>query len=592
MLLTDIPPALILILGGIAMLFAARRVRDVLTVLLPLLTLAQIWKLDSGDVVAFPFLAYELITIYVHPYTHIFSTVFALAALGGGIFAMHARNRQEMAAAYVYAGSAIGVTFAGDLLTMFIYWELMAVASTFVIWSAGTPEARRAGIRYALMHFLGGVLLMAGIAAHVFVTNVTVLPSFEFHPNEWMWTSSVFLDSEVYADFEGNLYLQSAGIWLMFVGILVNVAAPPFSAWLSDAYPESSPTGMVFLSAFTTKTAVFMLLSFFAGAELLIYIGVFMALYGLVMALLENNVRRILAYSIVNQVGFMVTGIGIGTHLALQGVAAHAFCHIIYKGLLLMSAGSIMYVTGKSTCTEQRGVYSKMKLTCICGVVGALTMAALPMTASFVSKSMISSAIGYAKLEWVWYALLASSAGVFVLVCLITLPWFAKTQDAEETMSTPAPQNMRWAMIGLAALCIVPGIFPQETLYLLLPGDMSDYNPHSLERWLTQIQLLLFSGLAFFICLPLLKRTDTTTLDFDWFYRRLLKGMLILLEKALMAGYTTILCAAQHLIRLFVARVAHLTAPSGIFAETKTLANTTLIVATLLAGYLLLYYYT
>jgi multicomponent Na+:H+ antiporter subunit D len=591
MLLTDIPPALILILGGISMLFAARRVRDVLTVLLPLLTLAQIWKLDSGDVVSIPFLAYELITIYVHPYTHIFSTVFALAALGGGIFAMHARNRQEMAAAYVYAGSAIGVTFAGDLLTMFIYWELMAVASTFVIWSAGTPQARRAGIRYALMHFLGGVLLMAGIAAHVYVTSVTVLPSFEFHPNEWMWTSSVFLDSEVYADFEGNLYLQSAGIWLMFVGILVNVAAPPFSAWLPDAYPESSPTGMVFLSAFTTKTAVFVLLSFFAGAELLIYIGVFMALYGIVMAILENNVRRILAYSIVNQVGFMVTGIGIGTHMALQGAAAHAFCHIIYKALLLMSAGSVIYMTGKHKCSELGGLYRTMKLTCICGIIGAMAISAFPMTSGFVSKSLISSAAGYENLEWVWYALLAASAGVF-LHAGIKFPWFVFFQKDSGLRPDDPPQNMRWAMIAFAAMCIIPGIFPQETLYFMLPGDVGGYDANTVEHVLTQLQLLLFSGLAFFICLPLLRRTETIVLDFDWIYRRLLKGMLILLEKAVMAGYTTILCAVQHLIRLFVARVAHLTAPGGIFAETKTLANTTLIVATLLAGYLLLYYYT
>lgn len=589
MLLTDIPPALIMILGGVLMLFVSRRVRDVLTVLLPLLTLAQIWKIDSGDVVAIPFLAYELITVYVHPYTHIFATVFALAALGGGIFAMHARNRQELAAAYVYAGSAIGVTFAGDLLTLFIFWEVMAIGSTFVIWSHGTPEARRAGMRYALMHFLGGVLLMAGIAAHIYVTSVTVLPSFEYHPIEWMWTSSVFLDSEVYSNFESNLYLQSAGIWLMLAGILVNVAAPPFSAWLADAYPESSPTGMVFLSAFTTKTAVFVLLSFFAGAEILIYIGVFMIFYGIIMAILENNVRRILAYSIVNQVGFMVTGIGIGTQMAQQGAAAHAFCHIIYKALLLMSAGSVIYMTGRHKCSELGGLYRTMKLTCICGIIGALAISAFPMTSGFVSKSLISEAAGHEELKWVWYALLAASAGVF-LHAGIKFPWFVFFQKDSGLRPEDPPQNMRWAMIAFAALCIIPGIFP-ETIYFMLPGELH-YEANTLEHWVNQLQLLLFSGLAFFICLPLLKRTNTITLDFDWLYRRVLKAVLILLEKGLMAGYTTILCAVQHVLRLFVSRVAHLTAPGGVFAETKTLANTTLIVATLLAGYLLLYYYT
>lgn len=590
MLFAHIPPALILILGGLSMLFVTRRVRDVLTVLLPLLALAQVWKLDSGDVVSVPFLAYELITVYVHPYTHIFATAFALAALGGGVFAMHARNRREMAAAYVYAGSAIGVTFAGDLLTLFLFWELMAVASTVVIWSADTPGARKAGIRYALMHFLGGVLLMAGIAAHVYVTSVTVLPGFTLHMNEWIWTSSVFLDSEVYADFTGNLYLQSLGIWLMFAGVLVNLAAPPFSAWLSDAYPESSPTGMVFLSAFTTKTAAFVLLSFFAGAEVLIPVGLFMMLYGIIMALLENNIRRILAYSIVNQVGFMAVGIGIGTPLALQGAAAMAFCHIMYKSLLLMSAGSVIHMTGRQNCSELGGLYRSMRLTCICGTIGALAISAFPLTSGFVSKALVTSAAGYEELKWVWLALIAGSAATFVYVGL-RLPWMVFFQKDSGLRPGDPPQNMRWAMVAFAALCVLPGMFPEQTLYFMLPGHV-DYDANTLEHWVSQLQLLLFAGLAFFICLPLIKHTNTVTLDFDWIYRRMLKGLLILLEKGVQAGYTALLCAVQHLIRQFVVKVVYLTAPGGFLAETKTLANTTLIVATLLAGYLLLYYYS
>lgn len=590
MLFPDIPPALILILGGLTMLFVSRRVRDVLTVLLPILTLGQIWKISSSDVVAVPFLAYELITVYVHPYTHIFATIFTLAALGGGVFAMHSRNRHELSAAYVYAGGAIGITFAGDLLTLFIYWELMAIASTLVIWSHGTPGAQQAGLRYALMHFFGGVLLMAGIAAHVYVTSVTVIPSFQFHPNEWIWTSSVFLDSEVYMDFTGNLYLQSLGIWLMLAGVLVNVAAPPFSAWLSDAYPESSPTGMVFLSAFTTKTAVFVLLSFFAGAEIFIYIGIFMMFYGIIMALMENDIRRILAYSIVNQVGLMVTGIGIGTPLALQGAAVMAFCHILYKSLLLMTAGSVIHMTGRHKATELGGLYRSMRLTCFCAIIGAMAISAFPLTSGFVSKSLVVSAAGYENMRWVWLALVTGSAATMLYVGM-RFPWLVFFQKDSGLRPDDPPQNMRWAMIAFAVLCILPGIFPQQTLYFMLPGNIS-YQPNTVEHWITQLQLLLFAGLAFFICLPLLKNTQTVTLDFDWLYRRALKGLLILLEKGVMAGYTTILCAVQHVLRLFVSRVAHLTAPGGIFAETKTLANTTLIVATLLAGYLLLYYYT
>lgn len=582
-----LPPGLILIVGGLAMLFASRRVRDVLTVLLPVLTLGQIWNIDGGQVGSLPFLAYELITVYVHPYTHIFATVFALAALGGGIFAMHARNHKEMASAFVYAGAAIGVTFSGDLLTFFFFWELMAVASLMVIWSADSESSRAPGMRYALMHFFGGVVLMAGIVAHVYVTNVTVLPTFQLHMDEWTWTSSVFLNVEqIYSNYERFLNLQSLGIWLIFAGVLINVGAPPFSAWVSDAYPESSPTGMVFLSAFTTKTAVFVLLTLFAGAELLLYIGVFMIFYGIVMAVLENDMRRILAYSIINQLGFMVAGIGIGTALALNAVAAHAFSHIIYKALLVMSAGSVLHMTGRHKCSELGGLYHSMPITAACGVIGALAIAAFPFTSGFVSKSLIVVAAAHEHLEWVWYALAAASAAILPYA---SFAWFVFFQKDSGLRPADPPQNMRWAMMTFAALCVLPGLFPQQTLYFMLPAEVS-YNVTAPGYIMNQLQMLLCAGLAFFLCLPLLRRAQAITLDFDWFYRRLAKGLLILLEKGLRAGYTASIYAVQHGLRMFVASVAHLTAPGGVFAETKALANTTLIVATLLAGYLLLYY--
>lgn len=582
-----LPPGLILIIGGLAMLFASRRVRDVLTVLLPILTLGQIWNIDGGQVGSLPFLAYELITVYVHPYTHIFATVFALAALGGGVFAMHARNHKEMAAAFVYAGAAIGVTFSGDLLTFFFFWELMAVASLMVIWSADSESSRAAGMRYALMHFFSGVLLMVGIVAHVYVTNVTILPTFQLHMEEWIWTSSVFLNVEqIYSDYERFLNLQSLGIWLILAGILINAGAPPFSAWISDAYPEASPTGMVFLSAFTTKTAVFALLTLFAGTELLIYIGLFMIFYGIFMATLENDMRRILAYSIVNQVGFMVAGIGIGSTLALHAVATHAFSHIIYKMLLVMCAGSVLHMTGRRKCSDLGGLYHSMPVTSICCVIGSLAIAAFPFTSGLISKSLILVATAKEHLEWEWYALFAASAGIFPYAAFA---WFVFFQKDSGLRPSDPPQNMRWAMAAFAALCIIPGLFPEQTLYTLLPGTVT-YDVTEIGYVMNQLQLLLWAMLGFFLCLPLLKRTQTITLDFDWFYRRLAKGLLIFLEKALYAGYTASIYAMQHGLRLFIASAAHLTAPGGVFAETKALANTMLIVATLLAGYLLLYY--
>ena len=325
-------PGLLLIGGGLVLPLLRGPLRAAAVLVLPLVALGLVWQVPDGVALAVPFLGYELALVKGDALSRLFATVFSLMAFAGGLFALNQRRTVELSAAFCYAGAAIGVVFAGDLVTVFIFWELMAIASTVVIWSAG-PSARAAGLRYAAIHLFGGILLMAGIAGQIADTG-----------------SLAF----------GRMTLDSMPRWLILAGFLVNVAAPPFSSWLPDAYVESSWSGMVFLSAFTTKTAVYVLLRGYPGTELLIYLGLFMVFYGIVYAILENDMRRILAYSIVNQVGFMVTGVGIGTEMALNGAAAHAFAHIIYKALLLMSAGSVLYMTGKRKCTDLGGLFRTM----------------------------------------------------------------------------------------------------------------------------------------------------------------------------------------------------------------------------------------
>ena len=284
--------------------------------------------------------------------------------------------------------------------------------------------------------------------------------------------------------------------WMILIGILINAAAPPVSAWLSDAYPEASPTGSVFLSAFTTKTAVLALILLFPGEPVLIGVGLFMVMYGIIYALLENDVRRILAYSIVNQVGFMVCAVGIGTEMALNGAAAHAFAHIIYKALLFMSAGVVIYRTGKNKCTELGGLFRTMPLTAACGIIGALAISSFPLTSGFVTKSLISQAAIDENLVWVYMLLTAASAGVF-LHAGIKFPWFVFFQRDSGLRPKDAPWNMGLAMIIFAGLCILLGVFP-ELLYPLLPYTV-EYQPYTAGKVLFYLQLLLFSGLAFFV---------------------------------------------------------------------------------------------
>jgi len=486
------PPGLVLILGAFILPFVSGQIKSALTLLLPLISLGLVQSVPDGVSLSIPFMHFQLELLDGSNLSRLFATIFALMAFAGGLFALNQKSTMEMSSAFAYAGSAIGVAFAGDLITMFIYWELMAVGSSLVIWSAMTDASYKSSMRYILMHLLGGVILMVGVVGHVVDTG-----SIEFSAME----------------------LGSFATWMMLVGFLINAGAPPFSSWLPDAYPEASWSGTVFLSAFTTKTAVFVLLKGFPGAEILIWVGLYMIMYGIIYALLENDMRRILAYSIINQVGFMVVGAGIGTEMAINGAAAHAFTHIIYKALLLMSAGSVMYMTGgKRKCTDLGGLFQSMPITAMAGIIGALAISSFPWTSGFVSKSMTTQAAADMGLGFTWFWMMAASAGVF-LHAGIKFPWFVFFQKDSGLRPKDPPWNMKAAMILFAFLCIAIGVYP-DPLYAMLPFP-TEYAPYTYAHVMEMLQILLFSGLAFFLTLPLMKRTLTITLDTDWFFRKL-----------------------------------------------------------------------
>jgi len=376
--------------------------------------------------------------------------------------------------------------------------------------------------------------------------------------------------------------------WLILAGFLINAGAPPFSGWLPDAYPAASWSGMVFLSAFTTKTAVYVLLRGFPGTELLIYVGLYMVFYGIVYAILENDMRRILAYSIINQVGFMVTGIGIGSQMALNGAAAHAFTHIIYKALLLMSAGSVLLMTGKNKCTDLGGLFRTMPFTMVMGVIGALAISSFPLTSGFISKSMISQGAADAHLTFVWFMLAAASAGVF-LHAGIKFPWFVFFQKDSGLRPPEPPWNMRAGMTLMAAFCIGLGVWPGP-LYDLLPYPV-DYVPYTASHVVYQLQLLLFSGLAFFILLGLLKRTETITLDFDWIYRKLGSWITRGLNDGCERAWNKMMESAEGTLTSIHSGIYRFHGPEGIFGRSWPTGQMAFWATVMLGAYVLLSYY-
>jgi len=501
-----IPPAFLLILGALLIPLFKGKIKSGFMLTIPVAAFIILWSMPDGSHWTLGVLDYDLILGRIDSLSRVFGYIFCLVTFIGLIFALNTDDDLQYCAAFVYAGGALGVTLAGDVFSLYVFWEIMAVASTFLILARRSKASQAASMRYILVHIFGGLCLLAGIVLYVQRTGTT-----EFD------------------------LLQLGGIdsYLIFAGIAVNAAIPPLHPWLSDAYPEATVAGAVFLSAFTTKSAVYVMARMFPGTELLIWLGAAMTVFPIFYAVLENDIRRVLSYSLINQVGFMLCGIGIGTALAINGTVSHAFCHILYKALLFMAAGSVLHVTGKIRCTDLGGLYKTMPLTCIFCLVGSASISAFPLFSGFVSKSMIVSAAGYDKLIIVWLMLQFASAGV-VDHAGIKVPFFMFFDHDSGIRAKEPPLNMLIAMGIAASLCIFLGVYPYP-LYDLLPYPV-EYVPYTAAHVVGQLQLLMFGALAF--CLLIMSgyypaEMRAINLDTDWFYRKLSRRIFRLSDTAL-----------------------------------------------------------
>ena len=424
----------------------------------PLIAIAAVLNMDPGEFWHLTYLGVDMTFGRVDKLSVIFAHVFAIQSLIGFIFALHLKSKYQHIAASLYIAGGFGCVFAGDYLTLFIFWELMSVASTFLVWLNDTPSSTRAGFRYFAFHTLGGLLLLAGL-----LLRFGELKTFGF----------TYIDPGT-----ANYYDL-----LILAGFCVNAAVVPLHAWLPDAYPEGTVTGSVFMSAFTTKTAVYVLARAFAGWEILAVAGVCMALYGVFYATIENNARRILSYHIVSQVGYMVAGIGIGTVMTLNGACAHAYAHILYKGLLFISVGTILYACGTAKLTELGGLASRIPWVMICYVVAGLSISGMPLFNGFVSKTMTIAGAAESHHTWLALGMEIAAVGTFISVG-IKLPYFAfwggKPVDKVREIR-PIPWNMYLAMAMGASLCFLQGIQP-DLLYSLLPYEVMGAAGHGVAE--------------------------------------------------------------------------------------------------------------
>lgn len=507
-------PGLLFILGALPIPFLEGAIRKAYLLLIPVLAILTVLTLQPGSDGAASFVGQEILLARVDKLSVVFATVFTIMALIGMVYALHVTAAGQHMAAFVYVGSALGVVFAGDYLTLYLFWEGMAFASAYLIFAQGGEQAIRAGFRYLMVHITGGLALFGGIVLHGLATGTLLFGPVESGPIEG-------------GPIAGGMGL---GAYLIMAGFLLNAAVPPLNAWLTDAYPEATVTGAVFMSAFTTKTAVYVLARAFPGTELLVVLGTVMALYGVVYAVLENDCRRLLAYHIVSQVGYMVAGVGIGTEMAVNGATSHAFAHILYKALLFMGAGAVIYVTGRRKLTELGGLYKTMPWTVALYMVGAFAISAFPFFSGFVTKSMVVAAAGQDHRAIVMLALTMASSGTFLHTGL-KLPYYMFFGTDRKLPAREPPRNMLVAMGMAAVFCVAIGVFPGP-LYALLPYPV-DFEPYTGQHVTESLGILMFTALGFVLFLKALDPENTISLDTDWFYRKGARAFMWLAERPL-----------------------------------------------------------
>jgi len=553
-------PSLLLILGTLFIPLLRDRLQQVYRIALSVIFLWTVWQTVPGVHASFGFLGLDLVPGRADRLSLVFAYVFSLITVIGTIYSLHVKDNVQHMAAYVYAASAVGVVFAGDLVTLYVFWELMMLASVWLIWRRRTPESYAAGFRYLLVHAVSGVLLLAGIALYYSQTG-----SLAFN----------------------QIDMGGPAFYLILLGFMVNAAVPPLHAWLTDAYPEATVTGAIFLSALTTKTAVYVLLRGFPGTELLVWLGAIMALWGVVYAVLANDIRRLLAYHIISQVGYMVAGVGMGTAIALNGSAAHAFTHILYKAVLFMGAGAVIHMTGKSKLTELGGIYRYMPYTFLLYMIGAFSISAFPLFSGFVSKTMVVEAAAVDHRAWIWLMLSLASAGTFLHTGL-KLPYFTFMGKDSGLRPKEAPWNMLLAMGIAAFFCVFIGVYP-AWLYSFLPSPV-DYDAYSLSHLFWELQLLLFTGLGFFLLIKHLGGEPKISLDTDWLYRRALPATTGWLRRTGGTAWNAILSLLLGGIHGVIHGLARHHGPQGVLARTWPTGSMVLWVAVILAGSLLIYY--
>ena len=487
-------PGIVLILAGAVIALLPKAASRYLLPLGALAALAALLGTDKGLSVEVPFAGELKLSLFVcDEISWFFGLVFAVIGVIGSVYSMDKGRRGEKAASAVYAGSALMTVFAGNMLTFIIFWEVMAVASIYMVFQGNGPDARRSSYRYMVMHLFGGNMLLAGV---------------------------MLLPAGITAAVGPVTDTDSLAYWLMFIGIGVNCALPPFHTWVADSYPQATPESQLFMGSYTTKVAVYAMIRFFAGTEWLVIFAAVTAVLAACMALIENDLRKLLSYHIVSQVAMMVAGLAAGGDVGAAGAAMHAAFNILYKGVLLMAAGNIFTALGLRYITDMGGLARKMPVTAVCAFIASFAIAGVPYFSGFASKALIMDALHAGGFNMSYILVTMAGVGTWLSITM-KINYFVFIKKPERELPAGAspgrvPACKVLAMAAATVLVVITGIRP-EICYDMLSTDPSHL--FAADHVLEYIGLFAGATVPFVLLRTFMAPHEGINLDVDRFYR-------------------------------------------------------------------------
>lgn len=417
-----------------------------------------------------------------HPYSRIMVFGFTLVGSLGLLYGLQLSESREQAAALAALASTIGIVFADNFITLFIFWEMLTLSTAGLILFRREPTAFRAGLYFLFFHLAGGLFVLFGILQHYVATGSFALIE------------------------------PQAGLTLFMIGFGFKTAFLPLHSWLVKGYPAANFPSSVLLAGITTKIGVYAIARILPPHEVIMLMGASMAVFGVIFALLQTNMRRLLSYHIISQVGYMVAGVGLATAHAVDGALLHVINHMLYKALLFMSVGAVLYavrtedlqkLTGDNNAESDLNgqfIWKSMPLVTIGVIVGALAISGVPPFNGYVSKYLLKNAMyGTGPAE---IMLMLASIGTAASFCKLVISGFIK---GRAKIINKIPISSQLAISAAAFFCLLLGIYPQ-LISSLLPYGTPVNNVYTADGIWGAMRLIIAGILLYLNLAALLKK--------------------------------------------------------------------------------------